>query len=96
MANAIDPLLDLNAKIDQASAENNFPRILFLDTKRRTLLKELASNPNFRSDEKTLTLLKKTAEQNQELMTQITTKMTELTQVTGNKIKMLRSYRMSR
>ena len=96
MANAIDPLIDLNAKIDQASADNNFPRILLLDTKRRTLLKELASNPNFRSDEKTLTLLKKTAEQNQELMTQITTKMTELTQVTGNKIKMLRSYRMIR
>ena len=68
---------------------------MFLDTKRRTLLKSLATNPDFTSDENSLTILKKTAEQNQELMTKITERMTALTKITSNKIKMLRSYRMS-
>ena len=95
MANAVEPLLVINAQINEASLENNFSRILFLDTKRRTLLKSLATNPDFTSDENSLTILKKTAEQNQELMTKITERMTALTKITSNKIKMLRSYRMS-
>ena len=96
MVNAIEPLIDLNAKINEASLKDNFARVLFLDTKRRDFLKALATNPNFRSDEPTLTLLKDTAEQNQELMTHITERMTALTQVTSKKIKMLRSYRMTK
>ncbi len=96
MASPVDPLIDINAKINQASLENNFSRILFLDNKRRTLLQTLATNPDFKSDEKSLDVLKSTAEQNQELMTQITKKMTALTQITGSKIKMLRSYRLAR
>ena len=96
MASAVDQLININIEISEASLENNFSRILFLDTKRRTLLKTLAENPDFRSDESSLTILSDTAQQNQELMTQITAKMTALTQVTGNKIKMLRSYRMTK
>ena len=96
MANAVAPLIDLNAKINQASLENNFSRLLLLDTKRRELIKGLATDPDFKSDENSLTLLKDTAEQNQELITQITEKMSALTQVTSNKIKMLRSYRMAK
>ena len=96
MANAIQPLIEINAKINDASLANNFSRILFLDTKRRALIKSLATNPEFRSDEYSLTILKKTAEQNQKLMTDITKRMTSLTQVTSNKIKMLRSYRLNR
>ena len=88
-------LIELNAEIKDASIENNFSRILLLDTQRRELIKSLATNPNFTSDEKSLTILKLTAEQNQELMTDITERMTALTQITSNKIKMLRSYRMN-
>ena len=96
MPNAVKQLLDINSKINEASIENNFSRILFLDNKRRTLLQSLAANPEFTSDENSLTILKHTAEQNQELMTKITDRMTELTQITGNKIRMLRSYRMTK
>ena len=96
MANAVEPLIDINAKINEASRENNFARILFLDTKRRNLIKSLATNPDFTSDENSLTILKKTAEQNQKLMLDITERMTRLTQITSNKIKMLRSYRLSK
>ena len=96
MASAVDQLININIKISEASLENNFSRILFLDTKRRTLLRTLATNPDCRSDESSLTILSDTAQQNQELMTLITAKMTALTRVTGNKIKMLRSYRMTK
>mgnify|MGYP001408904160 FL=1 len=96
MPNAVKQLLDINSKINEASIENNFSRILFLDNKRRTLLQSLAANPEFTSDENSLTILKHTAEQNQELMTKITDQMTKLTQITGNKIRMLRSYRMTK
>ena len=96
MPNAVKQLLDINSKINEASIENNFSRILFLDNKRRTLLQSLAANPEFTSDENSLTILKHTAEQNQELMTKITDQMTKLTQITGNKISMLRSYRMTK
>ena len=95
MANAVDQLIDINTRISEAWLENNFSRILFLDTQRRTLLKALATNPDFKSDENSLKVLCDTAEQNQELMTQIAEKMTSLTQITSNKIKMLRSYRMA-
>ena len=96
MANAVEPLIDLNSKINEASIEDDFSRILFLDTQRRALIRELATNPDFKSDERSLTLLKDTAEQNQELMTKITEKMTALTKVTSKKIKMLRSYRITK
>ena len=96
MVNVIDPLLDINAKINDASLQNNFSRILFLDTKRRALIKSLATNPDFKSDENSLTILKKTAEQNQQLMTDITQRMTALTNITSSKIKMLRSYRLNK
>ena len=96
MASAVEPLIDINAEINEASLENNFSRILFLDTKRRDLIKSLATNPDFTSDESSLFVLKKTAEQNQKLMTDITKRMTALTQITGNKIKMLRSYRLNK
>ncbi len=96
MVNAVDPLLDINAEINNASLEGNFSRILLLDTKRRELLKGLATNPDFKLDESSLTILKETAEQNQELMTNISNKMSALTNVTSNKIKMLRSYRMTK
>ena len=96
MPDAVKQLLDINSKISEASIDNNFSRILFLDNKRRTLLQSLAINPEFTSDENSLTVLKQTAEQNQELMTEITERMTKLTQITGNKIRMLRSYRMTK
>jgi len=96
MPNAVKQLLDINSKINEASIDNNFSRILFLDNKRRALLQSLAMNPEFTSDENSLSILKHTAEQNQELMTKITDRMTELTQITGNKIRMLRSYRMTK
>ena len=93
MANPIDPIIDLNAQINEASLEKDFSRILLLDSKRRSLLKSLPENPYFKSDEKTLAFLKETAEQNQKLISEITKKMTELTKLTSNKIKLLRSYR---
>ena len=93
MANAIEPLIDINAQINEASLENNFSRILFLDTKRRAILQSLATNPDFQSDERSLVILKKTVEQNQEMVSEITERMTALTQITSSKIKMLRSYR---
>tara|TARA_B100001093_G_C26230093_1_gene759838 strand:+ start:73 stop:363 length:291 start_codon:yes stop_codon:yes gene_type:complete len=95
MANAVSSLVELNSEINNALIENNFSRILLLDTQRRELIKSLATNPEFTSDEKSLTILKKTAEQNQKLMTDITERMTALTQITSSKIKMLRSYRMN-
>ena len=96
MADAVAPLLDLNKKINEASREDNFSRVLFLDTKRRALIQSLATNPHFKSDDNSLSILKSTAEQNQELMTDITKRMTALTHITSNKIKMLRSYRMNK
>ena len=96
MGNAVDMLVDINSQINEASIENNFSRVLFLDSKRRALLKSLATNPDFRTDERSLKILKTTAEENQKLMTQITERMSALTQATGSKIKMLRSYRMAK
>ena len=96
MPDAVTSLIDLNAEISEASVENNFSRLLLLDTQRRELLRSLATNPDFKSDETSLTILKKTAEQNQELMTEITNRMTNLTKITSNKIRMLRSYRMNK
>ena len=96
MANAVEPIIHLNAKINEASLENNFSRILLLDTKRRALIRGLATNPNFTSDEKSLAILKKTAEENQVLVTNITERMTALTKITSNKIRMLRSYRQTK
>ena len=96
MANAVELLVDLNKKINEASQDNDFSRLLFLDTKRRALIQSLATDPDFVSDETSLTILKDTAEQNQKLVADITKRMTALTQVTGNKIRMLRSYRMAK
>ena len=96
MANAVEPLINLNKKINEASQDNDFSRLLFLDTKRRALIQSLATDPDFVSDETSLTILKYTAEQNQKLVADITKRMTALTQVTGNKIRMLRSYRMAK
>tara|TARA_Y200000002_G_C22678369_1_gene663008 strand:- start:1620 stop:1910 length:291 start_codon:yes stop_codon:yes gene_type:complete len=96
MANAVELLVDLNKKINEASQDNDFSRLLFLDTKRRALIQSLATDPDFVSDETSLTILKYTAEQNQKLVADITKRMTALTQVTGNKIRMLRSYRMAK
>ena len=96
MPNAVQELIDINSKISEASIDNNFSRILFLDNKRRNLLQSLAVNPEFTSDENSLSILKHTAEQNQELMTKITDRMTTLTQTTSNKIRMLRSYRLNK
>ena len=96
MPDAVTSLIDLNAEISEASVENNFSRLLLLDTQRRELLRSLATNPDFKSDETSLNILKKTAEQNQELMTEITNRMTNLTKITSNKIRMLRSYRMNK
>ena len=96
MASAVEPLIDINAKINEASLENNFSRILLLDTRRRALIQGLATNPDFTSDEKSLTILKKTAEDNQVLVAEITERMTNLTKITSNKIKMLRSYRQTK
>ena len=58
MASAVEPLLYINAQIKEASLDDNFSRILFLDTKRRALLQSLATNPDFISDENSLTILK--------------------------------------
>ena len=96
MANAVEPLINLNKKINEASQDNDFSRLLLLDTKRRALIQSLATDPDFVSDETSLTILKDTAEQNQKLVAHITKRMTALTQVTGNKIRMLRSYRMAK
>ena len=96
MANAVELLVGLNKKINEASQDNDFSRLLFLDTKRRALIQSLATDPDFVSDETSLTILKYTAEQNQKLVADITKRMTALTQVTGNKIRMLRSYRMAK
>ena len=96
MADSVTSLINLNAEISEASFESDFSRILRLDTQRREILKSLATNPDFKSDEASLTILKQTAEQNQELITKITDRMTNLTKVTSNKIKMLRSYRMNK
>ena len=96
MASAVEPLIHLNAEINEASLENNFSRILLLDTRRRALIRGLATNPDFTSDETSLTILKTTAEENQMLVTDITERMTALTKVTSSKIRMLRSYRQSK
>lgn len=96
MASAVEPIIHLNAEINEASLENNFSRILLLDTRRRALITGLATNPDFISDEKSLTILRKTAEENQVLVTDITERMTALTKITSNKIRMLRSYRQTK
>ena len=82
----------LNFEINEAFLNQNFPRILFLDQKRRSLIKSLASDKNFLASESNLNLIKKTAEQNHDLMTKIAERMTKLTVLRNKKIKMLRSY----
>jgi|MDSW01.2.fsa_nt_gb hypothetical protein len=93
MARSIDLIVDLNKQIEKATLDENFSRVLLLDTKRRELIQSLATNADFKADELSLNILKTTAEKNQTLINEITTKMTELTRITGGKIKMLRSYR---
>ena len=93
MARSIDLIVDLNKQIEKATLDENFSRVLLLDTKRRELIQSLATNADFNADELSLNILKTTAEKNQTLINEITTKMTELTRITGGKIKMLRSYR---
>ena len=93
MANVVDPLISLNAELQVAAKHNNFPRILLLDTRRSELIKSLATNPDFKSDEYSLTVLEQTAEQNQNMLSELTEQMAQLTRVTSNKIKMIRGYR---
>ena len=93
MARSIDLIVDLNKQIEEVSLEENFSRILLLDTKRRDIIKALASSSDFNADESSLRILKSTAEKNQFLIEDITKKMTELTRITSGKIRMLRSYR---
>jgi hypothetical protein len=93
MASAVEPLISLNAELQVAAQENNFPRILLLDTRRRELIKSLATNPDFNSDEYSLSVLEATAEQNQNMLNDLTEQMAQLTRVTSNKIKMIRGYR---
>ena len=93
MASAVEPLVLLNAELKVAAEEDNFARILLLDTRRRELIKSLASNPHFKSDEYSLNILEKPAEQNQTILKDLTNRMTQLTRVTSNKIRMLRGYR---
>tara|TARA_Y100001933_G_C18676421_1_gene429103 strand:+ start:306 stop:596 length:291 start_codon:yes stop_codon:yes gene_type:complete len=82
----------LNKEINQAFLNENFSRILYLDQKRRNLIKSLASNKDFKASEKNLNFLKKTAEDNHNMMKKITQKMNFLTTIRNKKIKMLRSY----
>ena len=93
MASVVEPLIALNNEIKEASSEDNFSRILYLDTQRRELLKSLATNPLFKSDNYSLKVLEQTAYQNQSMVIDLTNRMTTLTRVTNDKIKMIRSYR---
>ena len=93
MASALEPLISLNNEIKMASQADNFSRILYLDTKRRELLKSLATDPLFNSDNDSLAVLEETAHQNQAMIVDLTDRMTALTRITGDKIKMIRSYR---
>ena len=93
MANAVEPLLSLNADLLVAAEEKNFPRILLLDTRRRELIKSLATNPDFKSDEYSLKVIEETAQQNQNMLNGLTEQMAQLTRVTSAKIKMIRGYR---
>jgi hypothetical protein len=95
MASAVEPLVLLNAELTVAAEEDNFARILLLDTRRRELIKSFASNPHFKPDEYSLNILEKTAEQNQTMLKDLTNRMTQLTRVTSNKIRMLRGYRQA-
>ena len=95
MGNSIDDIITLNSQINEAYLEENFSRILQLDTRRREIIQSLATNPEFKSDEKSLNILKDTAEKNHVLIGHITEKMSELTKLTSGKIKMLRSYRQA-
>ena len=82
----------LNILINEAFLNENFSRILYLDQKRRSLIKSLASDETFFASEKNLNIIKKTAEQNNEIMKKIANKMTKLTLIRNKKIRMLRSY----
>ena len=93
MANAVEPLLLLNADLLVAAEENNFPRILLLDTRRRELIKSLATNPDFKSDEYSLKVLEDTAQQNQNMLNNLSEQMAQLTRATSAKIRMIRGYR---
>jgi len=89
-------LIELNKQIADAYHEDNFSRLLLLDGKRRKLLSKLASDPNFLNDDENLRLIKKTAEKNQDMVSNIAHRMTELTKQTNGKIRMLRSYHVNR
>ena len=89
-------LIELNKQITDAYHEDNFARLLLLDSKRRELLSKLASDPNFLNDDENLRLIKKTAEKNQDMVSNIAHRMTALTKETNGKIRMLRSYHVNR
>lgn len=93
MASAVEPLLCLNAELHVAAQENNFARVLLLDTRRKELIKSLATNPDFKSDEYSLKVLEETVAQNQKMVDGLTEQMAHLTKVTSAKIKMIRGYR---
>ena len=93
MASVVEPLIALNNEIQEATKEDNFSRILYLDTQRRELLKSLAANPQFKSDNYSLQILEQTAHQNQSMVIDLTNRMTKLTRITSDKIKMIRGYR---
>ncbi len=92
MPDACKEILQLNNEIHTAFKTDNFSRLLFLDQKRRTMIKSLASDPNFFLTEDNLAIIRRTAEQNQNLVIEITKRMSGLTNTTNKKIKMLRSY----
>ena len=96
MASPSNPLVEINAEINQAYLSDNFPRLLFLDGKRIVWLQVLASDPAFFEDDKNLKLIKETAVNNQKLVSCIAKRMTALTKKTNEKIKMLRSYHQNR
>tara|TARA_B100001057_G_C22828950_1_gene942567 strand:+ start:1464 stop:1754 length:291 start_codon:yes stop_codon:yes gene_type:complete len=92
MSDACIDIKKLNKEIKEAFLNENFSRILYLDQKRRCLIKSLASNKDFKVSEKNLNFLKITAEDNHNMMKKITEKMNFLTTLRNKKIKMLRSY----
>ena len=96
MLNPNATLLKINKQITEAYNEDNFARLLLLDGKRRELLSTLASDPNFLNDDENLRLIKKTAETNQDMVSNIANRMTALTKQTNEKIRMIRSYHTNR
>ena len=96
MLNPNAKLFEINKQINDAYDEDNFARLLLLDGKRRELLSKLASDPNFLNDDENLRLIKKTAEKNQDMVSNIAYRMTALTKETNGKIRMLRSYHINR